>query len=344
MVVLIIGGAGFIGCNVAEFHANRGDKIVIFDNLSRRGSSLNLSYLLEKYRNIEFVYGDIRNPYDLMPVFQKKHFYCVYHEAAQVAVTTSVRNPREDFEINALGTFNILEAMRTVKSDAILLYASTNKVYGNMEDVEIEERDGRYRYKEIQDGISESRLLDFHSPYGCSKGAAEQYVRDYSRIYNLKTIIFRQSCIYGYRQFGIEDQGWVAWFTIAAAFDNEITIYGDGKQVRDVLFIDDLIKAYSMAIENVGVTNGQIYNIGGGHFQMSLLKLLNCLEKYIGRKIDVSYSDWRAGDQLIYVSNNAKAKKDFGWEPVVSAKDGVKKLYMWVTENKKLFRSVGIIN
>ena len=210
--------------------------------------------------------------------------------------------------------------------------------------MEIEERDGRYRYKEIQDGISESRLLDFHSPYGCSKGAAEQYVRDYSRIYNLKTIIFRQSCIYGYRQFGIEDQGWVAWFTIAAAFDNEITIYGDGKQVRDVLFIDDLIKAYSMAIENVGVTNGQIYNIGGGHFQMSLLKLLNCLEKYIGRKIDVSYSDWRAGDQLIYVSNNAKAKKDFGWEPVVSAKDGVKKLYMWVTENKKLFRSVGIIN
>jgi len=343
MIVLIIGGAGFIGSNVAEFHANRGDKVVVFDDLSRCGSSLNLSYLREKYRNIGFVRGDIRNSRDLMPVFQGECFDCVYHEAAQVAVTTSVRDPREDFEINALGTFNVLEAMRSVRSNAILLYASTNKVYGNMEDAKIEERDGRYQYKDLQDGISEGRLLDFHSPYGCSKGAAEQYVRDYSRIYNLKTIVFRQSCIYGYRQFGVEDQGWVAWFTIAAAFGKEITIYGDGKQVRDVLFIDDLISAYSMAIENIEITNGQIYYIGGGHFQMSLLELLNYLEKYIGRKIPVSYSDWRDGDQLIYVSNNAKARKDFGWEPMVSVKEGLEKLYEWVTKNKELFKDAVMI-
>lgn len=343
MNILVIGGAGFIGCNIAEFYAVRGDNVVVFDNLSRKGASLNLAYLTEKYKSMKFIYGDVRNYYDLTSVFQKQSFDAVFHMAAQVAVTTSVKRTREDFEINALGTFNVLEAMREVNSDAFMVYASTNKVYGEMLDIEVEETFDRYQYKDFPDGISENYLLNFHSPYGCSKGAADQYVIDYSRIYGLKTLVFRQSCIYGYRQFGIEDQGWVAWFTIAAAFGKTITIYGDGKQIRDVLFIDDLIKAYDMALKNREIVNGQAYNIGGGRFQMSLLELLAFLENFIGHKIPIEFSDWRPGDQKVYVSNNAKAKRDFDWGPSTSVEEGVEKLYRWVKDNKKIFKSVGII-
>jgi len=344
MNILVIGGAGFIGCNVAELYASRGENITILDNLSRLGSSLNLAYLIDKYKNVEFIYGDIRNPYDLTPIFRKQSFDAVFHLAAQVAVTISVENPREDFDINALGTLNILEAMRDVNSDALLVYSSTNKVYGGMEDIVIDEKDGRYRYRDLPEGVSESRELDFHSPYGCSKGAADQYVRDFSRIYGLRTVVFRQSCIYGYRQFGVEDQGWVAWLTIAATFGKKITIYGDGKQVRDVLFIDDLVQAFNMALENKDTINGQVYNIGGGHFQMSLHELLGYLEEHIGRDIPVSYSDWRPGDQHVYVSNISKAKNDFKWVPQISSEEGTERLYKWVRANKKLFQQVGIID
>ena len=344
MNILVIGGAGFIGCNIAEFYAKRGEIVVLLDNLSRKGASLNLAYLTEKYKKIDFVYGDIRNYYDLSAVFEKYSFDAVFHMAAQVAVTTSVKRPREDFETNAFGTFNILEAMRGVNSDALLIYASTNKVYGEMLDITVQETSDRYQYKDLPEGISETYPLDFHSPYGCSKGAADQYIIDYSRIYGLKTVVFRQSCIYGYRQFGIEDQGWVAWFTIAAAFGKTITIYGDGKQIRDVLFIDDLVQAFDKALAKKDIVNGQAYNIGGGHFQMSLLELLAYLGKHIGHEIPVVYSDWRPGDQKVYVSNNSKAKKDLDWIPQISVEEGVKRLFKWVNANKELFEAVGVIN
>jgi CDP-paratose 2-epimerase len=343
MNILVIGGAGFIGCNVAEYYAKKGDSVLVLDNLSRKGTFLNLQYLTDKYNNVSFTYGDIRNYYDIYPVFKAHNFDVIFHMAAQVAVTTSVKRPKEDFDINALGTLNILEAMREADSKAMLIYASTNKVYGEMLDLSIVEINGRYQYRDIPEGISEKYNLDFHSPYGCSKGAADQYVIDYSRIYGLKTVVFRQSCIYGYHQFGIEDQGWVAWFTIAAAFGKKITIYGDGKQVRDVLFIDDLIEAYDLAVDNMEKVNGRAYNLGGGEFQMSLLELLAFLEQHKGEKISYDFSDWRPGDQKVYVSNNAKAKNDFNWAPQTSVQDGVKKLYRWVNENKEIFRKVGII-
>ena len=200
MNILITGGVGFIGSNVAEYYASRGENIVIFDNLSRAGASSNLAYLIQKFKNLKFIHGDIRNQYSLTSVFSLMNYDVVFHLAAQVAVTTSVFNPKEDFEINAIGTFNVLEAMRETHSCALLIYASTNKVYGGMDDVVIEEKYGRYQYRDLPSGIEESRILDFHSPYGCSKGSADQYVIDYSRIYNLKTVVFRQSCIYGYKR------------------------------------------------------------------------------------------------------------------------------------------------
>lgn len=350
MKILITGGAGFIGCNTAKKFIERGDEVIIFDNLSRKGTQSNIDWLRENGK-FEFIKGDIRNYEDVKKVFVKnKDINVVMHFAAQVAVTTSVLNPREDFEINALGTFNILEAIREVyctgkvgrnhisNNAPIVIYSSTNKVYGKMEHVEVIERNGRYEYKDLPYGVSESKPLDFHSPYGCSKGAADQYVLDYSRIYGLKTVSFRQSCIYGYSQFGVEDQGWVAWFTIASILGKPITIYGDGKQVRDVLFIDDLVDAYIKAIENIDKINGKAYNIGGGpNNTMSLLELIAFLENLLGRKIVYSFDDWRPGDQLVFVCDVRRAKEDFGWEPKVSPQEGVLKLFDWVLENKKLF-------
>lgn len=207
-----------------------------------------------------------------------------------------------------------------------------------MEDLNIVEKNGRYAYRDLSAGVDESRNLDFHSPYGCSKGAADQYCRDYHRIYGLKTIVLRQSCIYGYRQFGIEDQGWVAWFCIASALEKPITIYGDGKQIRDILFIDDLIKVFELAYKNRKKAVGQIFNIGGGPDNtMSLHELISSLEKQKDRKISISYDDWRPGDQKVFIGNITKAKKELGWEPTVNPIEGVKKLYKWVTDNKDLF-------
>jgi CDP-paratose 2-epimerase len=254
-----------------------------------------------------------------------------------------------------LGTFNVLDAIREIygikgkisgwsrvlEYAPLVIYASTNKVYGRMEDVEVVERNSRYEYKNFPLGISESHPLDFHSPYGCSKGAADQYVIDYSRIYGLKTVSFRQSCIYGYRQFGIEDQGWVAWFTIACILGKPITIYGDGKQVRDVLFIDDMVDAYIKVIENIDKVNGKAYNIGGGpQNTLSLLELIAFFEDLSGKKIIYSFDNWRIGDQPVFICNVRKAKDDFGWEPKTIVEDGLKKLFDWVTLNKNLFQDV----
>jgi CDP-paratose 2-epimerase len=261
---LITGGAGFIGSNYAARCLSRGEEVVIFDNLSRRGADRNIEWLSDQFNRKSFnlVKEDIRDAEAIK--FAARGADRIVHLAAQVAVTTSVTDPTTDFEINAGGTFNALEAARASGRKPAFLYASTNKVYGGMEDVEVVEKNMRFDYKDLPEGASESQPLDFHSPYGCSKGAGDQYTRDYHRIYGLPTVVLRQSCIYGTRQFGVEDQGWLAWFIIAAVTGRPITIYGNGKQVRDVLFIEDLLDAYDAAFANIKTSAGQIFNIGGG--------------------------------------------------------------------------------
>lgn len=334
---LVTGGAGFIGCNLCKHLIKSGQDIIVLDNLSRKGTESNLNWL-KKIGKFQFVKGDIRDATTLDKICKmNKDIKGVFHLAAQVAVTTSVVNPREDFEINALGTFNVLEAVRKYIPDSIVLYASTNKVYGGMEDVKIKKLKTRYTYKDFPDGVSEDRILDFHSPYGCSKGTGDQYVHDYNRIYGIKTIVFRQSCIFGYRQFGIEDQGWVAWFIIASVLNKPITIYGDGLQIRDVLFIDDLIRCYMLAIKNIKKTSGQVYNIGGGAKNVISIwkEFAPKLEKLLGRKIPVKYSNWRPGDQPVFICDISKAKRDFNWLPRISVDEGITKLVNWVIENKE---------
>lgn len=338
MRVLVIGGAGFIGCNVADYYLKRKHPVTIFDNFSRKGTTSNAEWIKGLYgKEIKIVRGDIRIDFDKMRMLISKHDI-VFHMAAQVAVTTSVLSPREDFEINAMGTFNILEAIRLSKNKPFLMYASTNKVYGDLKDITIKEGRTNYFFKNLKTGVSEDMTLDFHSPYGCSKGASDQYVRDYARIYGLKTIVFRQSCIYGWRQFGIEDQGWVAHFIISAILNRPITIYGNGKQVRDILFIDDLIRAFDKAVTKIKITAGQVYNIGGGYKnQISISDFIRLLEKKLKKRICVSSSGWRPGDQPIYISNISKFHKDCGWKPVVDIDEGIDKMIRWITENKKLF-------
>lgn len=338
MRILITGGAGFIGVNCASYFAKKGHEVVIFDNLSRMGSEKNIQWIKDEC-SVEFVKGDVRKFEPLVDVItQKGPFDLILHLAAQVAVTTSVANPREDFEVNALGTLNLLEAIRQHNPETTLIYASTNKVYGNMEELKIIEKDGRYVYQDLQEGVDENRNLDFHSPYGCSKGSADQYCRDYARIYGLRTVTMRQSCVYGYRQFGVEDQGWVAWFCIAAVLGKQITIYGDGKQVRDVLFIEDLIRAYELAYENRDRIVGRIFNIGGGtQNTLSLHELIRYLETLKGEKIPLDYADWRAGDQKVFIADVSLAEIELGWKPAVKPDEGVKKLYNWVDENVRLF-------
>jgi CDP-paratose 2-epimerase len=341
MKILITGGAGFIGVNAAEYFRAKGADVIIFDNLSRRGSAENLAWLKSR-GGITDVAADLRNVDEISSCLRvHPDVDLILHLAAQVAVTTSVADPREDFEINALGSFNLLEAVRLSGAKPVILYASTNKVYGGMDDAKIIERDGRYAYADFAEGIPECRSLDFHSPYGCSKGAADQYVRDYSRIYGLPTIVFRQSCIYGDHQFGVEDQGWVAWLTIAAILDLPITIYGDGKQTRDVLQVRDLIAAFDLAFQNISQTRGKVYNIGGGPtLQLSLLGLLEILNKKLHKRIVPSFSNWRPGDQRVYVSNIEKARVDFGWFPRESIEAGVERLAEWVRANEASIRSV----
>jgi CDP-paratose 2-epimerase len=337
--VLITGGAGFIGVNLANRLLSEGHDVTIFDNLSRSGYESNLTWLRNKHGASAFQlitasvtdFDAVKNA-----VADKDR---IYHLAGQVAVTTSVKNPRKDFEDNALGTFNVLEAARISGADPIFIYASTNKVYGGMEDVAVVEESQRYRYLDFPNGIPEAQTVDFHSPYGCSKGAADQYVRDYARIYNLRTVVSRQSCIYGYRQFGVEDQGWVAWFIIAALKNRPITIYGNGKQVRDILFIDDLLDAYGAMVDNIDKTSGKIYNIGGGPANVMSIwaEFGPMLEELIGRQVSVIYQDWRPGDQPVYVSDIRKAEMDLGWSPKVSVPQGIKQLFEWVRDNQEYF-------
>jgi len=339
--VLITGGAGFIGCHLAHYHLNRGNEVILLDNFSRQGTRFNLEWLKADQREgLEVIEADLR--FDEEKIKQAvSQSEVIFHLAAQVAVTTSVKNPRQDFDINALGTFNLLEAVRKSANRPVFFYSSTNKVYGRMEELEVEEKDTRYQFKDLPAGVEESSPLDFYSPYGCSKGAADQYVRDYARIYGMKTVIFRQSCIYGTRQFGVEDQGWVAHFVISSISDTPLTIYGNGKQVRDLLYIDDMIEAFAVTLKNIDKAAGKIYNVGGGTSnQLSLLELLSLLERLLNKRIEYSLSDWRPGDQPVYVSNIDRIRKDFNWEPRVSVEDGVKKLLTWVEQNRDLLKKV----
>lgn len=338
MKILITGGAGFIGSNLTAYFLRAGHQITVFDNFSRRGSKANLAWLQATFpQNLTVVQGDVREAASIAAAAQGQA--AIFHLAGQVAVTTSVLNPREDFEINALGTFNTLEAARAAGTNPIFIYTSTNKVYGGMEAAELREEAQRYAFADLPNGVPETWPLDFHSPYGCSKGAGDQYVRDYHRIYGLPTVVFRQSAIYGPRQFGVEDQGWLAYFAICTTVGKGFTIYGDGKQVRDLLYMDDLARAFELALQHIDRTAGQVYNIGGGAARTLAVwtETQPILEKLAGRPLTVSYGDWRPGDQRIYVSDITKAKTDFGWEPQVGPEAGLEKLWQWIQDNKGLF-------
>jgi CDP-paratose 2-epimerase len=335
VTIFITGGCGFIGSNLAAHYLARGDRVVVFDNLSRRGAEANLAWLRGQATEARFAFvrGDVRRAAELEAALPERT-EVVCHLAGQVAVTTSVADPRADFQSNALGTLNVLEAVRRRCPAAIVINASTNKVYGRLEDMPVAEDATRYRYLDRPFGIGEDQPLDFYSPYGCSKGCGDQYVRDYARIYGLRTVVFRQSCIYGTRQFGGEDQGWVAHFCIAARTDRPIVICGDGKQVRDVLWIDDLLALYDHAVSRIDLCAGAVFNVGGGPQSTTSIwaEFGPRLERLAGRSIPVRTAGWRPGDQRVYISDIRKAQKLFDWQPRVTFDDGIERLWAWVDD------------
>ncbi len=336
MKALITGGAGFVGSNLAKTLLEQGHTVRILDNLSRKGTPANLKWLQSLGHDFEFISGDVRNRNDVRGAVQNVDV--VFHLAAQVAVTTSVTDPETDFDINLRGTFNVLEAIREQPKPPMILFSSTNKVYGKMSDVPIIERNGRWEYEHLSTGNPESTPLDFYSPYGCSKGGADQYIHDYSRIYGISSVVFRMSCIYGPRQMGCEDQGWVAFFLIQAILNRSITIFGDGKQIRDVLFVQDLVEAFISAYENREKTSGNIYNIGGGPGRtLSLLELIDFIRNELKLNLPYDFDDWRPGDQKVYVSDIRKARESFGWAPKVDPARGLSILCDWIKENRDLF-------
>jgi CDP-paratose 2-epimerase len=343
--ILVTGGLGFIGVNLCGDALRKGLNVVIVDDMSRKGTDLNLIYLQSiKAGCLEIENVNIVDSKKVFSVFKKHNdLDSVIHLAGQVAVTTSMKNPVEDFEANARGTLNILEAIRVLGIDCGLLFASTNKVYGDLNGVIVHEEADAYRFNHDLLGINEQQALDFHSPYGCSKGTADQYVRDYSRVYGLKTVVLRQSCIYGCRQFGIEDQGWVAWFTISALSGMPIKLYGNGKQVRDILFVDDLIELYWGCLENIDKTSGQIFNVGGGTHRLSLLKLVSLLETVLQKKIEINHFESRPGDQRIFVSDITKVSDAINWTPRTAVELGVDKLIAWMRDHQREFKEIGII-
>jgi CDP-paratose 2-epimerase len=336
---VITGGAGFIGCHAAARFHGAGHQVVVVDNLSRRGADANLEWL--RSRGVDdFIKADVRDA-GAMDDLLARHADAdvVLHLASQVAVTTSVLDPRADFEANALGTLNVLEAVRlAARGRPALIYSSTNKVYGSLRHVRVVERGGRYAYEDRPFGVSESEPLDFQSPYGCSKGAGDQYVRDYARIYGLKTVVFRQSCIYGTRQMGIEDQGWIAWFCVAVTLGRPITIYGDGKQIRDTLWVDDLVTAYERATERIDAVRGEVFNVGGGPDNtLSLRELVAALERETGLRLAPTFAGWRPGDQRVFVADVRKARRALDWRPTVRTSEGIARLLAWVRESRDLF-------
>ena len=335
MKIIVTGGAGFIGVNAVSRYLKRGDEVVLLDNLHRKGAAENLKWI-KGQGPINFAPVDVRDGAAIRKTFRDhSDAALVLHFAGQVAVTTSVADPRLDFEMNALGTLNVLEAMRAETPGATLIYSSTNKVYGEMCDVELVETQQRYEYAAMHYGVGEDRGVDFHSPYGCSKGAADQYVRDYHRIFGLNTVVFRQSCIYGTRQSGVADQGWIAWFIIAAELGLPLTLYGDGKQVRDVLFVEDLLDAFDAAVNHIEVAKGRVYNVGGGPLNaISLLDLVEQISAIRGARLDYRMETWRPGDQRIYISDIRRAKDELGWQPQIDWRTGVRTVHSWVKAHR----------
>ncbi|HKU62240.1 MAG TPA: NAD-dependent epimerase/dehydratase family protein [Gemmatimonadales bacterium] len=337
MTTLITGGAGFIGTNLARRLLTDGEDVVVFDSLARPGVEANLAALRDDFGDgLDVVIGDVRDAPALARAVARADR--VFHFAAQVAVTTSLADPVEDFDINARGTLTLLEAIRGRPEPPPLVFTSTNKVYGALEDVGLQRRNRRYEPADPGiglRGIGESRPLDFYSPYGCSKGAADQYVRDYARTYGLPAIVFRMSCIYGPHQLGTEDQGWVAHFLIQALDGRPITLYGDGRQVRDILFVDDLVDALLLAQRAMPTEAGRVFNIGGGPDNtVSLLELLQLIGDRVGRAPAIGFDAWRPGDQRYFVSDTRNFEQVTGWRPAVGVRDGVARLADWLAGHR----------
>jgi len=336
MKLLITGGCGFLGSNLAAHAIHRGDELVVFDNLYRAGSVENLAWL-KGQGEFRHVHGDIRNQNDITRLVQAFRPDAVFHLAGQVAMTTSIDNPRMDFEVNVMGSHNLLEAIRLCCPEAVVVYSSTNKVYGDLEQFDYEETQTRYVCNDHPLGFNESTPLEFHSPYGCSKGAADQYMLDYARIFGLKTVVFRHSSMYGGRQFATYDQGWVGWFcqqavatrngTLSAPF----TISGNGKQVRDVLHAEDMVRLYFSTVERIDAARGQVFNVGGGMANsLSLLELFALLEEITGTPLAYTKLLPRESDQRVFVADVSKAARLLEWSPQVSTHEGVTKMVKWV--------------
>ncbi|MDO9325302.1 MAG: SDR family NAD(P)-dependent oxidoreductase [Methanoregula sp.] len=340
MRVLITGGGGFLGSNIARKILETGDELFIFDNLSRLGSEKNLDWLKSKGK-FSFFQGDIRNKENVADVIKKVTPDVIYHLAGQVAMTTSINNPRLDFEINALGSFNVLESVKDYSPDSIVVYSSTNKVYGDLEWVKYTETDTRYIAPDFPEGFSETTHLDFHSPYGCSKGCADQYMLDFHRILGLNTVVFRHSSMFGGRQFSTEDQGWIGWFcqkaieTKKGTLNEPFTISGNGKQVRDVLYADDMVNLYLEVVKNIDKTKGQAFNIGGGiRNSLSLLELFDILESEMDIKMQYKKIAARESDQKVFVADITKIRQFIGWEPKTDKFRGIEKMLQWVGSNE----------
>ena len=327
MRALVTGGIGFVGTNLSHRLLREGHEVILFDNFHRAGVQQNLDWLRGQHRDrMQFIEGDVRDFNAVEKAMQGANV--VFHLAAQVAVTTSVINPQDDFSINAQGTLNVIEVARHHKPMPVVLYTSTNKVYGGIEHLRVVERPFRYEFESLPCGVPETCPLDFHSPYGCSKGTADQYMHDYHRIYGLPSIVLRMSCIYGPHQFGNEDQGWVAHFALTGLQGGHLTIYGDGKQVRDVLYVDDLVELMLSTIARIDCTAGEVYNVGGGPGNTISVwaELREPLAKLLGKLPSVDYGEFRPGDQRVYISDIRKAQQHLEWAPKIGIIEGLRRM------------------
>jgi CDP-paratose 2-epimerase len=344
--VLICGGAGFIGSNLAARLLGTGERVIVYDDLSRPGVDRNLGWLKAEFgSHLDIEIADIRDARSLRRCV--RFAGSMFHFAGQTAVTTSLDDPREDFEVNALGTLTLLEELRLLNRPIPLLFTSTNKVYGDLNRIALRRNGNRYEPQHpstLAKGIGESCALSFHSPYGCSKGAADQYVLDYARSYGMPNVVFRMSCIYGPHQCGTEDQGWVAHFLIQAQNELPITIYGDGRQVRDVLFVEDLIDAFLLARSDAPSLAGRAFNIGGGPGKtISLLELLDLIGDLQGEPPHVRFEDWRIGDQRYYVSDTTAFQAATGWSAQTGVREGVSQLHAWLLESNAAAPMLGVM-
>ena len=336
MNALITGGAGFVGSNLAAYLLDQKENVTVFDSLARHGASENLAWL-RSLGLTDFIHGDIRNAFDIEQTIKNVQPDVIFHLAGQVAMTTSMQSPRRDFEINVLGSINVLEAVRQYTPKTAIVYASSNKVYGNLDHLDLVEAATRYQPRNpASRGVDEATAIEFHTPYGCSKGAADQYMLDYARGCGLNTVVFRHSTIYGGRQFATYDQGWVGWFCRQALESKQdpgraaFTVSGDGKQVRDLLHVSDAVNAYVSAYEHIAEARGQAFNIGGGiENSMSLLELLLFLEKRLGIKLNYTNLPWRQSDQKFFVADNSKAERLIHWSPKMSKEQGIEDTISW---------------